>query len=403
MNVGLEHPSRGPVAPSLSPLVGERVPAEPVRQRFSSSADIADRSSILRHPRWDALLIALALLHGLLLLLAPSIWLIALGLWWNANTISHTFIHLPFFRARAANSLFSAYLSLLLGVPQTLWRDRHLAHHAEAPYRLRWSRALSVESGLVLAWWGTLLACCPEFIFRVYLPGWVLGLGLCQVQGHYEHVRGTVSHYGWLYNLLFFNDGYHVEHHARPAEHWTRLPYRRQGVVSSRWPAIFRWLELLSLESMERLVLRRPLLQRFMLRSHENAFRKMLAGLPPVRNVSIIGGGLFPRTALVLQRLLPEAQLTIIDASATNLQRARSFVTGEVKFRHDFYTPHRNSELVAGADLLVIPLAFTGDRAAIYRDPPAPYVLLHDWLWRRRKRGTVISLLLLKSLNLVRQ
>jgi fatty acid desaturase len=39
-----------------------------------------------------------------------------------------------------------------------------------------------------------------------------------------QHARGTVSHYGRVYNFLFLNDGYHVEHHASPSEHWTRLP-----------------------------------------------------------------------------------------------------------------------------------------------------------------------------------
>ena len=32
-----------------------------------------------------------------------------------------------------------------------------------------------------------------------------------------------VSSYGWLYNLLWFNNGYHAEHHFRPRVHWTRM------------------------------------------------------------------------------------------------------------------------------------------------------------------------------------
>src|SRR5438445_11583313 len=82
---------------------------------------------ILRHSRWDALLIALSAVQAVLLASRPSLWLIAVGLWWNANTISHNFIHLPFFRSRRLNRLFSAWLTLLLGIPQTLWRERHLA------------------------------------------------------------------------------------------------------------------------------------------------------------------------------------------------------------------------------------------------------------------------------------
>ena len=84
----------------------------------------------MRTSRWDALMMALAAAQGVLLLTMPMAPAIALGVWWNSNTISHNFIHRPFFRRRSANALFAAYESVLLGIPQTLWRDRHLAHHA---------------------------------------------------------------------------------------------------------------------------------------------------------------------------------------------------------------------------------------------------------------------------------
>jgi hypothetical protein len=334
----------------------------------------------------------------------PSVWLIALGLWWNANVVSHNFIHSPFFRSRGSNAAFSVYLSLLLGFPQEMWRDRHLAHHQGKPWRARWSGRLLVEGCLILILWGLLLALSAKSFFTVYLPGYVLGLFLCQLQGHYEHARGTISHYGWLYNFIFFNDGYHREHHARPAEHWTRLPQRRSAdAAASRWPAILRWLEIFSLNSLERLVLKSKWLQNSVLRNHERAFRKVLAQLPTIRTVSIIGGGLFPRTALVLQRLLPNAKLTIIDASAENLRQARCFVDGQVEFTHRFYDARQDDGGVASVDLLVIPLAFIGNREELYRRPPAPNVLVHDWLWRRRKMSAVISIPLLKRLNVVQQ
>jgi hypothetical protein len=292
--------------------------------------------------------------------------------------------------------------------------------------------------------WAALIVFAPRFTWTVYLPGFLLGLGLCHIQGHYEHAGGTVSHYGWLYNFLFFNDGYHREHHACPAQHWTRLSHRpRHPGRSSRWPAVLRWLELTSLDSLERLVLKSPRLQRFVLRTHERAFRRVLSRLPAMRTVGIIGGGLFPRSALVLQRLLPDAHLSVLDANAENLRRARCFVEGRVEFRHEFYqsrggqahfrkfeqgarmprpplrippkqadeasalqhesAPLGTDEWTSGLDLLVIPLAFVGDRTAIYRDPPARCVLVHDWLWRRRPGGTIISVPLLKCLNLVRR
>jgi hypothetical protein len=78
-----------------------------------------------------------------------------------------------------------------------------------------------VEAGLVLAMWAAIAIVLPRFFLTVYLPGWAIGLGLCFLQGHFEHERGTTSHYGRVYNALFFNDGYHVEHHARPGALWT--------------------------------------------------------------------------------------------------------------------------------------------------------------------------------------
>jgi len=56
-----------------------------------------------------------------------------------------------------------------------------------------------------------------------------------------------------------------------------------------------------------------------------------------------------------------------------------------------------------GCDLLIVPLAFDGDRPAIYARPPAAAVIVHDWIWRRRGVGCVVSIALLKRINLVRR
>ena len=365
---------------------------------------IAER--LLRQAKWvtwdGSLFVVLALTHGGLLLVMPSIALIALGLWWNANTISHHFIHRPFFRSRALNAVFSGYLSLLLGFPQSFWRARHLAHHIEllgARDRID-MRLRPLDCAAVIALWGAMLLLAPSFLLGVYLPGFVGGLGLCYLQGHYEHVRGIVSHYGWLYNVLFFNDGYHVEHHSHPGMRWQDLPRAKEsGAGVSRWPAVLRWLEVINLCALERLVLRLPALQRFVLERHERALRCLLTDLPPVRRIGIVGGGLFPRTAMILTRLLPDARLTIIDLSGGNLDIARPFVGGEIEFINERF----DTGTACDFDLLVIPLAFSGDRTAIYRRPPADAVIVHDWIWRKRGPGTVISWLLLKRLNLVRR
>jgi fatty acid desaturase len=353
---------------------------------------------VLRYSAWDGVLILLSLVYATLLLSVPSIPLIALGLWWTANTVAHNFIHTPFFRPRWLNRLFSIYLSALMGFPQGLWRARHLRHHRGDERPARWSRDVIVESGVVLSLWLALVAIAPEFFATVYVPGYVAGLGLCLLQGHFEHARGTTSHYGWLYNRLFFNDGYHVEHHQRPGEHWTRLPLQADGQARrSRWPPVLRWLDAFNLECLERIALQSPRLQRYMLASHERAFRTLLAQIPPVSRITIVGGGLFPRTALILRKLRPEARLTIIDAKPDHLEIARPFLEGPVELRHQVFDPRSGDD----GDLVVIPLSFIGDRRDVYGNPPAPAVLIHDWLWKTRGGGVRVSWLLLKRLNLV--
>ena len=356
--------------------------------------------AVLRHSRSDALLVALALGHGSLLVTVPSAPLVALGLWWTANTVAHNFIHLPFFASRRANRAFSVYLSLLLGLPQTIWRDRHLAHHADRPWRFRWSRQLALELGAVAALWMTWASFGPRVFLGTWLAGWIGGLILCQLQGYFEHSRGTVSHYGALYNLAFFNDGYHVEHHARPTRHWTELPAAAEPQAPvSKWPAVLRWFEMFNLETLERVVLRSRRLQRWIVERHARAFDRLLDGLPPVNRVTIVGGGLFPRTALVIRRLLPSAEITIVDRSARNLACAAPYLDGPVRTIEASYVP----AMAEGADLLVVPLAYVGDRREFYARPPAPAVAVHEWLWRPRGEGSVVSLLLLKRLNLIRQ
>src|SRR5579864_4408703 len=295
--------------------------------------------------------IALSFIHGFLILAVPSAPLVALLLWWNANTVSHNFIHRPFFQSRTATRAYAAYLSLLLGVPQSRWRARHLAHHgarpghARAPRRCLAARGWAwAEAGLVVAMWAGMAIIAPRFFLTVYAPGYVAGLGLCWLQGHYEHAGGATSHYGRLYNAAFFNDGYHV---AR----------------------------------------------------HERALKALVPILPSVSRVTVVGGGLFPRTAVVLKRVMPWAAVTIVDMREANLGIARRILGDGVRFECRQYDPGRPED----ADLVIIPLAFRGDRDRVYRHPNAPVILIHDWLWVRHQPSARVSWLLVKRLNLVRR
>lgn len=362
---------------------------------------------VLRHSRRDALLVALAIAHGALLVFRGTAPAIAIGVWWNSNTVAHYFIHRPFFPWRWLNRLFAIYQSVLLGIPQSIWRGRHLAHHAGKVWKPRLDTQLIVECALILALWALLLACWPRFFLLAYIPGYAVGLALCGVQGYFEHARGTISHHGALYNLLFFNDGYHVEHHEHPALHWSELPRQpRRDVPVSRWPAVLRWLDWLlpigpasvpqqGLDGLERLVLRSRVLQRIMVASHERAIRRILPPLPANPRVAIVGGGLFPRTLLVLRHLLPDARFTIIDRSGASIQAARPFAAARDCFRLAEYDASRLEE----CDVAVFPLAFRGDRQTIYERPPAPIVLVHDWIWRRRGTSAIVAWWLLKRIN----
>lgn len=404
-------------------------------------------AELFRFSRRDAVLVKLALLHGVFLFalccvaparplfsVAASLTIAAL-VWWSSNTISHIHLHNPLFASRFLNRVFSLYLSLLLGVPQTLWRDKHLWHHAGEPV-VRKRRSPGgfglLEVTCVVALFALLYVAAPRFAVLTYAPGYLLGMFLCYVQGHYEHVGLPVekhpglSYYGALYNRLWFNDGYHVEHHRHPGEHWTRLPHRRaahaamaasaEPVATSALPPVIRFLEgqpiirLVAtwLEWLEHLALRPGPIQRFMLRSHRRALAALLPRLDQIpQHIAVVGGGLFPRTAILLGQLLPSCKLTVIDASAKNLQVAREHLLrhdGSILSRTSFIHARFEDRTLDGIDLVVVPLAFVGERADLYRSSaaPRPAFFVHDWIWRSRgNAGVVVSLWILKRLNFI--
>lgn len=352
---------------------------------------------------------------------------LAVAMNWGSNTVSHIHLHTPLFRGRAANAAFSVFLSVLLAVPQSWWKLRHLAHHGLSTAADRGEdRALRLggafELAALLVFVAALAAARPLVFATVYAPGMLLGFLLCANQGWQEHRRSSagVDVHARLYNRLWFNDGFHAAHHRAPDAHWTTLPARTMaGDVVSAWPPLLRWfdgwpalanrLAATTIDRLERWTLALPFVRRFLLSTHAQAWSALLRDVPAstFREVTIIGGGLFPRTALVLSRLLPDARLTIVDASPRHLALARGFLAPLLRRRPDALV------FVAGrfdpdqppvaADLVVVPLAFRGDRSRFYAAPCAGHVAVHDWLWRRRQiaHSRRVSLLLLKRLNLV--
>jgi hypothetical protein len=96
---------------------------------------------------------------------------------------------------------------------------------------------------------------------------------------------------------------------------------------------------------------------------------------------------------------LPHAALTIIDASEANLNTAQRYLSGDVVCIHAVHSPGT----AVDADLVVVPLAYRGDRRRFYEDPPAARVIVHDWIWRPHPATARVSWLLLKRLNLVQR
>jgi fatty acid desaturase len=199
---------------------------------------------------------------------------------WNLQCISHNFIHNPFFTNVWLNRAFSVLESVALGVPHLLYHHYHMNHHrgdndAKGPdgttrdwssiYRHSstaepepfWRYCLlsfwRVEVGpvlrvvrthgrkhvlqliaetLVLAgFWMAMLVVDWRFFAFFYLPSYYLGWMLSYAEGYLEHYgaqpgnpyANSVSSYNRLYNWLWFNNGYHQEHHWDPKVHWTRM------------------------------------------------------------------------------------------------------------------------------------------------------------------------------------
>lgn len=209
---------------------------------------------------------------------------------WNINSVAHNFIHTPYFRWGPLNDAFSLVESLALLTPQRFYAVVHLRHHQGNSDRpgpdgetVDW---LSIyrhgHDGAPEAVWSYVLMGivrdAPGEIYRTLktrrpreaalgrfefvaviafvlalaavdwkavlflVPFYYLGECLSQLNGYYEHFGGDperpiawgVSTYAPLYNLVWFNNGHHAEHHLRPAVHWTRLPAFRRAIADQQ-------------------------------------------------------------------------------------------------------------------------------------------------------------------------
>jgi fatty acid desaturase len=205
------------------------------------------------------------------------IWSVSIS--WNINGISHNFLHNPYFKSGVLNRCFSILESVTIGFSQVFYEQVHKDHHkgnadlpdgqgrtrdplsiykfgrdglpenpwtyvffsyfrddAKAIYRSirRKSAALAAWGILEIALFLSLYVAAGIANWRFlcfFLPFYYFGHCLSYLNGYYLHFGGKpdvplawgVSSYHRLYNWLWFNNGYHAEHHYRPRVHWTDM------------------------------------------------------------------------------------------------------------------------------------------------------------------------------------
>ena len=229
----------------------------------------------------DFILVILALVQVTLLVLPFTIEmsttsLIVLGfvgvflIGTNYQCISHNFIHLPFFKHPSLNQIFSIINTIGIGIPQSAYKVHHLKHHRynnrpeedeTSTFRfgkngkeeniisysvlgvfrtdvigltkesLKKSPLAFFESVFFLTFLITLLALNWKiflgYLAPVYFSGMVFALWENYCEHHhanpYDRKRDSVSSYNPLYNFIWFNNGYHQEHHFSPQVHWTKI------------------------------------------------------------------------------------------------------------------------------------------------------------------------------------
>jgi hypothetical protein len=145
------------------------------------------------------------------------------------------------------------------------------------------------------------------------------------------------------------------------------------------------------------LLLRSPRLAGAVLHAHRRALAQVLEGEPVPRTIVIVGGGLFPRSAILLRERWPAARIVVVDAEASHLTAADAWWPPGVERRVGRVLPGQPID----ADLVVLPLALRGARRAFLQAPPAPRLLVHDWALARLGHGALVAWWLGKRVYLV--
>ena len=218
------------------------------------------------------------------ILLCGAIYAVSIS--WNINGISHNFLHNPYFTSHTLNRIFSLIESLAIGFSQAFYTWVHNRHHSGNSDRPNdngetidwlsiykhgtdgkpeyvWSYTFlsffrddlnALYKGLYKqspanARFGIIeLACLAAMVLAMLIYNWhallvmvvfnYLGNCLSSLNGYFEHFGGNpdlpiawgVSSYNKLYNLIWFNNGYHAEHHFRPRMHWMKMKQLHESI-----------------------------------------------------------------------------------------------------------------------------------------------------------------------------
>ena len=219
--------------------------------------------------------------------------LYAFSISWNVNGISHNFIHNAYFKSFTLNRMFSLLESVSMGFSQTMYEYVHRQHHMgnndrinehgttvdwvsfyrhgkngepehalsytllsffrddpQAIYKLIRRHSLWLANYAVFE-----LAVVVSLIAMVLFLKWqaaiyfvvfmYLGHSLTAMNGYYEHfganpskpITWGVSCYNKFYNWIWFNNGYHAEHHYRPKHHWTKMHQLHESIKTQQLEA----------------------------------------------------------------------------------------------------------------------------------------------------------------------
>jgi fatty acid desaturase len=209
---------------------------------------------------------------------------------WNINGIAHNFIHNPYFTSPSLNRAFSWLLSVTMGFSQQFYDLVHHRHHqgnsdrpgpdgdtvdwlsiyrhgqdgeAENPWTYTFFGYFRDDPKVIFreiakrspsnAWFGVfeiaswVLLVITGFLLNwkfmlCFLPFYYFGHSLSYLNGYFLHYGGNpdlpiawgVSSYHKLYNLIWFNNGYHAEHHFRPRHHWTKMHALHEQILDEQ-------------------------------------------------------------------------------------------------------------------------------------------------------------------------